>query len=110
MNYFRIFEFMNIYCTHLYFCTIFRDRIEKSSAVLAIIIAYWSDHLRCKWVYWNVARRRPGSTGFNIFSSELSVNGYPFKRSNSLLDKGQLSIEKNLLLQSKFFPLRVDPV
>ena len=37
-----------------------------------------------------VVRRRPGSTGFDIFSSELNVNGYSFKRSNSLFDKGQL--------------------
>ena len=37
----------------------------------------------------DVARRKPGSTDFNIFSSELNVNGYPFKRSKSLLNKGQ---------------------
>ena len=47
---------------------------------------------------------------FNIFSSELNVNGYPFKRSNSPQNKGQLVNGKNLLLQSKFFPLRVDPI
>ena len=41
-----------------------------------------------------VARRRPGSTGFDIFSSELNVNGYSFKRSNPLLDKGQLLKKK----------------
>ena len=45
-----------------------------------------------------VARRWPGSTGFSIFSSELNVNGYPFKNGNSLLDKGQLLKGKNLLL------------
>ena len=32
------------------------------------------------------------------FHLELNVNGYPFKRSNSLLDKGQLFKGKNLLL------------
>ena len=45
-----------------------------------------------------MTRRTPGSTGFNIFSSELNVNGYPFKRSKSLLNKGQLLKGKNLLL------------
>ena len=57
-----------------------------------------------------VTRKRLGSTSFNIFSSELNVNGYPFKKSNSFLNKGQLFKEKNLLLQSKFFTLRVDPI
>ena len=51
-----------------------------------------------------VARWRPGSPGFNIFSSGLNVNRYPFKRSNSLLDKGQLLKGKN------FFPLGVDTI
>ena len=45
-----------------------------------------------------VARRRPGSTGLNIFSYELNMNGYPFKRSKSLLNKAQLLKGKNLLL------------
>ena len=27
-----------------------------------------------------VARRRPGSTGFNILPSQLNLNGYPFKK------------------------------
>ena len=38
------------------------------------------------------------------------LNGYPFKRNNSLLDKGPLLKGKNLLLLSKFFPLRVDSI
>ena len=36
----------------------------------------------------SVARRRLGSTGINIFSSELNVNGYSFRRSNFIINKG----------------------
>ena len=55
------------------------------------------------FIFVGVARRRLGSTGFNIFSSELNVNGYLFKRSNSLLDKGQLIKGKNLLYRLIFY-------
>ena len=56
------------------------------------------------------SHERPGSTGFIKFSSELNVTEYPFKKSNSLLNKGRLFKGKNLLLKGKFFPLRVDPI
>ena len=73
------------------------DIIVKSSMQVALFL------LSRGWGA-GVARRRPGSTGFNTILSELNVNGYPFKRSNFLLNKGQLFKGKNLLLESKFFP------
>ena len=38
------------------------------------------------------------------------MNGYPFKRSNSLLDKGQLFKGKNLLLQEQILSFKSSPV
>ena len=45
-----------------------------------------------------IARRIPGSTGFNIFPSELNASGYLFKKIDSLLNNGHLLKGKNLLL------------
>ena len=57
-----------------------------------------------------VARRKPGSTDFNIFSSELNVNGTLSKEASPFSIRVNSSKEKKLLLQRIVFPLRVDPI
>ena len=63
----------------------------------------------------NVARRKPGGTGFKILSAVLRFNGNTYKTSNfafivSLLNECQLLKKRICFSWSKFFPLREDPI
>ena len=76
MNHSRFADWVTIWVVHL---------PKRVCLVAALDQTVRATHSCNWWLLRGGTRRRHGSTGFNILSSQLNLNGHPFKKSNSLL-------------------------